>query len=218
MSILLYPLYTFLHLALLIWGIRLWIRTKDLSVLITSAVAFGLVYDNLVLSIGIFLSPGELLYYISFPRFILHQLVLPWIIYASYLFVLKAQISPPGRSKWVILLSFVVMLLGIITRVLPLKLEPVVMDGVNRYVFNGAVGPPVVSILAIGFAGVMGFFLWKKLGWAWVFLTSVMVFVGEGIPVEMIRRSVGSGGEVLFIFAMLSTAVKFFKTRPALRQ
>ena len=110
------------------------------------------------------------------------------------------------------------MLLGIITRVLPLKLEHVLMDGVNRYVFNGAVGPPLVSILSIGFAAFVGFLLWRKLGWPWVFITSMLVFVGEGIPVEMIRRSVGSGGEVLFIFAMISTAVMLFKTRFTLKQ
>jgi len=218
MSIFLYPVYALFHLVLLFWGIWAWMKTKDMSLLITIGVSFGLVYDNLVLSIGIILPPGELLYYISFPRFILHQLVLPWIIYASYLCVLTAGISPLIRRSWVVLLSFIVMGLGIFTRVLPLKLEPVLMDGVYRYVFNGAAGPPIVSILAIGFSACMGFLLWRKLGWPWVFITSVLVFVGEGIPVEMIRRSVGSGGEVLFILAMIGTSEMFFKTKPTVNR
>ena len=216
MSIFLYTTYTILHLCLLIWGLQIWVRTRSLSVLITVAVTFGLIYDNLVLALGSFLAPGDFLYFISLPRFVLHQLFLPWIIYASFLYVRMAGVDwavAAGRSKWIIWLSFFVMIMGIITRIVPLKLEPVAMDGINRYVFAAAKGPPIVSVVAIGFAAIMGFFLWRKLGWVWVFLTSVLVFVGEAIPVEMIRRSVGSGGEVLFIFAMLGTAVMLYKTR-----
>jgi len=33
----------------------------------------------------------------------------------------------------------------------------------------------------------------------------VLVFIGEGVPVEIVRRIVGSGAEVLFIIAMLMT-------------
>jgi len=86
-----------------------------------------------------------------------------------------------------------------------LSLEPVVMDGVTRYVAVGVQGPPLVSILSIGFVGIVGLLLWRRNGWPWEFLAALLVFVGEGIPIEWGRRIFGSGLEVLFLVAMLAT-------------
>lgn len=208
MSVLLYPSYTILHLALLAWGLESWRRTRRIGTLIIVAVTFGLVYDNLVLAIGATLGEGKLLFGLSVPRFVLHQLVLPWIIYAAFEQVRLAghPWAQGRRARWVIVfLVLVVMALGVLTRILPMDLHPVEMDGVVRYVDEGTVGPPIVSIVSIGFAGVTGFFLWRKNGWVWVLLTAVLVFIGEGLPMEGLRRLVGSGVEGLFIVAMLMT-------------
>jgi hypothetical protein len=102
-------------------------------------------------------------------------------------------------------LSIVVLVLGILTRIVPMDLQPSEMDGLSRYVDEGAAGPPVVSILAVGFAGVMGFLLWRKNKWPWLFLTTALVFIGEGIPVEAMRRVAGSGAEVLFMVTLIMT-------------
>jgi hypothetical protein len=67
------------------------------------------------------------------------------------------------------------------------------------------VGPPLVSILSIGFVGVVGLLLWRRNGWPWEFLATVLVFLGEGIPVEWVRRGLGSALELLFLAIMLAT-------------
>jgi hypothetical protein len=208
MSVFLYPFYAILNLVLLLWGLFLWRRTGRIGTLIIVAVTFGLVYDNLVLSSGSALDEGNLLLGLSIPRFVLHQLVLPWIIYASFEQARSAghrwAQGPPAR--WiVVVLTLAVMLLGVLTRIVPMDLRPVEMDGIIRYMNEGTIGPPLVSIVGIGFVGVVGWQLWRKNGWAWVFLTALLVFIGEGVPVEMVRRVVGSGAEVLFIVAMLVT-------------
>ena len=66
---------------------------------------------------------------------------------------------------------------------------------------EGASGPPIVSIVSIGFAGAMGLLLWIKNRWPWVFITALLVFIFEGIPIELVKRVAGSGAEVLFIMA-----------------
>jgi hypothetical protein len=76
------------------------------------------------------------------------------------------------------------------------------MDGVLRYVATNVSGPPIVSIVSIGFAGVMGIFLWRHAGWPWLTITALLVFIGEGIPSEAIRRVLGSGAEVLFMLVV----------------
>lgn len=208
MSFVFYLIYTVMNLGLLIGAIRTWSHDKRVSPLLIAAVTFGLVYDNLVLALGAFLDPGPMLRALSLPRFYLHQLVLPWIIWASFLQARSLGVSWTHK-RWiapaVLSFTFAVVLMGILTRIVPMDLQIAEMGGINRYVDEGAVGPPIVSILSIGFAGVMGWMFWRKKQWPWVLITAVLVFIGEGIPVELVRRVLGSGAEVLFIAAMLRT-------------
>ena len=208
MSIILYSVYTLANLALVIWGIAVWRRTRRVGTLLIVLVAIGVAYDNLILSLGNTLGAGSLLHGLSTPRFVLHQLILPWLIYAGYE---QARVAGHRRanhraSGWVVLvLTLLLILAGVLTRLVGLELEAEVMDGVTRYVAVGTVGPPLVSILSIGFVGVVGFLLWRRNGWPWEFLAAVLVFVGEGVPVEWVRRGLGSGFEVLFLAVMLAT-------------
>lgn len=208
MSVLLYALYTLANLILIGWGIAVWRRTRRVGTLLIILVTFGVFYDNLILSLGNALGSGPLLLGLSVPRFVLHQLLLPWLIYAAY-----EQARAGGHrwanhraSAWIALaLTLVVIALGVLTRLVPLKLEPEVMAGVTRYVAVGTVGPPLVSILSIGFVGIVGLLLWRRNGWPWEFLVAILVFIGEGVPIEWVRRGLGSGFEVLFLAVMLAT-------------
>jgi hypothetical protein len=203
---LLYVFYTAANLALLFWGLSLWRRYRLVSTLLIAAVIFGLVYDNLILSAGVRMQAGPLLYGLSLPRFILHQLILPWLILAAFDQARRAGIgwATGSRGRTVaIVAAAAVMVAGVLTRIVGVTWEPALMDGVTRYVAVGVAGPPLVSIVSIGFATVVGFFLWRKLGWPWIALAGVLVFIGEGIPVEAVKRVLGSGAEVLFMAAML---------------
>ena len=216
MSYLLYTFYLILNVALLLWGISMWSKRRRTSALLIAAVTFGLVYDNLILALGVILKPGPLFYALSLPRFYLHQLVLPWIIWASFLQARSLGIKWT-RKRWVgtavLSLTVAVVLLGVLTRIVPMDLQIVEMGGLIRYVDEGAIGSPIVSIVSIGFAGVMGWFLWSKHQWPWVLITALLVFIGEGIPVELVRRVIGSGAEVLFIAALLQTEKLIFVVR-----
>jgi hypothetical protein len=208
MSTYLYTLYALACFLLVGWGITVWRRTRRAGTLAIILVALGVGYDNLILSLGNLLGAGPLLYWLSVPRFVLHQLVLPWIIYAAFE---QARVAGHNwahhrASRWVtIAFVLVVTLTGILTRLAGLTLEPEVMDGVTRYVAVGTAGPPLVSILSIGFVGVVGLLLWRRNGWPWEFWAAILVFLGEGVPAEWVRRVLGSGFEILFLAVMLGT-------------
>jgi hypothetical protein len=217
MSIILYTVYTLICLLLIARGIVVWRRTRRMGTIFIILVTLGVGYDNLILSLGNTLGTGPLLLGLSVARFILHQLILPWIIYAGFQQAKVAGHPWANRpaTKWLSLaFVLVVTLLGVLTRLATLKLEPEVMDGVTRYVAVGTVGPPLVSILSIGFVGVVGLLLWRRNGWPWEFLATVLVFVGEGIPVEWVRRGLGSAFELLFLAIMLATDWWLATTRP----
>lgn len=208
MSVWLYAAYTLLYILIMGWGARLWLQTRRFGILILLAVTFGVFYDNLILALGNVFKAGELLYALSVPRFALHQLILPWVIVVGALQARDAGIAWAQSQRALqlaIASSGALMAFGVLTRVLPLQLAPEMMDGVTRYVATNSHGPPLVSILALTFVGVSGFFLWRKCGWVWVFAMSLLVFVGEAIPDESLRRSLGSGVEVMWLVAMLAT-------------
>lgn len=208
MSVWLYAVYTLLYILIMGWGARLWLQTRRPGVLILLAVTFGVFYDNLILALGNVFGAGELLYALSVPRFALHQLILPWVIVVGALQARDAGIAwaQSPRALWLAIASSgALMAFGVFTRVLPLQLAPEIMDGVMRYVAANLHGPPLVSILALVFVGVSGFFLWRQCDWVWVFALSLLVFVGESVPDESLRRLLGSGVEVMWLVAMLAT-------------
>jgi hypothetical protein len=208
MSVIVYGLYTSLNLVLFIYGLILWQRDHRMGTFLIAVVTFGLVYDNTILMLGVVLEGGPLLYTLSLPRFYLHQLALPWIIWASYLQVRSLGHDWDQRvlvSRAVLSLTILTLLLGVLSRLVPMDLQLVEMGGLRRYMDKGASGPPIVSVVSIGFAGVMGIQLWRRNGWPWVLLSAILVFISEGFPSELIRRVIGSGAEVLFIVALLRT-------------
>ncbi len=207
MSGLLYPSYALAYVVLLAWGSRLLVRRPRASTAIILAVTFGVFWDNLVLAFGGLLGDGELLLALSVPRFALHQLVLPWLIYAAWSMADQAG-HGWAAQRWAqpgaISLALLVMAAGIATRLLGVTLEPAVLDGVLRYVAVGIKGPPIVSIVSIAFVGVAGIRFWRS-GWPWVTVAAIAVAVGEGFPDESVRRVVGSALELVFIAVLLET-------------
>lgn len=208
MSIYLYGFYTLAYLVLLGYGALLWRRQRRISTLLLLAVTFGVFYDNLILTLGNQFEPGAPLHALSVPRFVLHQVVLPWILYAAYAQARQAGqswVQKPALGWGAILLSALVMIAGVATRLWGLHLEPEVMDGVLRYVAVGVSGPPIVSIVSIGIVGVGGLAFWRQNRWPWIFLSAVAVFIGETLPDESLRRAVGSALEVVFMAVLFVT-------------
>jgi len=208
MSIYLYGFYTLAYTVLLFYGALLWRRQHQVSTLLLLLVTFGVFYDNLILTLGNQFGTGDLLHTLSIPRFVFHQLLLPWIIYAAY--AQARQARQPWAQKPVLgwgtaILSTLVMIAGIATRLWGLHLEPEVMDGVLRYVAMGVSGPPIVSIVSIGTVGVGGLIFWRQNRWPWIFLSVVAVFIGETLPDESLRRAVGSALEVVFMAVLFVT-------------
>lgn len=218
MSILLYAVYTAVHLILLFWGVQIWRRHHTLSTALLAAISFGLFYDNLILVLGTWLGAGSLLLALSWPRFILHHLLLPWVIVAAYD---QARLTGASWTRWrwgratAVLVSSLVLMVGIFTRLVPMTLEPAVMDGVGRYVAHSVSGPPIVSIVSIGLVGVMSISWWRHKQWPWLTLIVLIVFIGEGYPSEAVRRVVGSGLEAVLMWMLYLTTVRFWQPQAA---
>jgi hypothetical protein len=208
MAAFLYPLYALLYVGLLGYAGWIYRRTHTWSAFFVLCILVGLFYDNLILSIGGMMGTGSLLETLSWPRFILHQLVLPLLIPAIVAQARRAGIgwtNHPQAARITIVATLITIVLGIFTRLVGQQLEPEIVDGVLRYSATNTSGPPLVSILSIGFAGFTGWFLWRKAGWPWVFWIALAVLVGESLPARNLRLFLGSGIEVVFMWVILQT-------------
>ncbi|HYO42119.1 MAG TPA: hypothetical protein VES19_02870 [Candidatus Limnocylindrales bacterium] len=217
MSALLYPTYAIAYLVLLGYGLTILRAGPRASTGILLLVTFGVFWDNLVLAIGGLVGEGDLLLALSVPRFALHQLALPWIIYAGWSMAEQAGHAwarRPGARAVAIAVSALVMAAGIATRLAGLTLEAEVLDGVLRYVAVGVKGPPVVSIVSIGVVGVIGLAFWRRGGWPWITLAAAAVFIGESFPDEGVRRAIGSAVEVVFLLVLFITQRRIDAGRP----
>lgn len=209
MSAVLYYLYTLIYLGLLVYSLQVYRRTRRRAAILSWAILAGLFYDNLILSLGTLLEPGPLLEFLSYPRFYLHQLVLPWLVLVSFdLARMSGQRwAQSSRAGWASLaLVLLILVAGALTRLVGLQLELEILDGVARYRAIGVSGPPLVSILSIGFTAVIGLLMWRRSGWPWLFLASLAVFIAEGaIRADFLRLVLGSGLEVVFMWTVLQT-------------
>lgn len=206
MSGLLYYCYTFVYCLLCGWSAIIWRKTRSLGTFSLLLVMLGLLYDNLILSLGNFIGIGPLLQALSWPRFAMHQLVLPWITYAAYDQLRLEDVAwaqKPAARTGTIIFTILTTAAGIFTRLKPLRLKPTELDGVTRYAAEGVKGPPLVSILSIGAVGAAGYFVWRKQRSPWLLLTVIAVFIVEGFHKEAVRRIFGSGLEVLLMVLLL---------------
>jgi len=208
MGVILYPLYAFLYLVLLGYSVWVFRRTRTWSTLFLILIISGLLYDNLILSAGGLLGAGPLLETLSWPRFILHQFVLPLLIPVAAVQAGRAGLTwarHPTARIISVAATLLTITLGVLTRLVGQELQAESIDGVLRYSAVHVSGPPLVSILSIGFACVVGWFLWRRSGWPWLFWVGLAVFIGEGLPVKGLRLMIGSGIELIFMWIALQT-------------
>lgn len=201
-----YLAYVLIDILLIGWALRLWRGSGRSGPFFLALVLFGLAYDSAIVALGRWLPAGPLLEALSWPRFILHQLILPWIIVSAFEQARAAGLGWAAQP-WSARLAWggaaLVMVLGILTRLVGVGLRPEVIGGLTRYVAEGVSGPPLVSIVSVGFVGVVGLLLWRAQRWPWTALLVLAVFIVETLPMPDLRLVLGAALEVVLLAALL---------------
>jgi hypothetical protein len=193
---------------------------------LTALIIAGLVYDNLVVSLGATIGVGPLLEILSYPRFALHALLTPFMMIAVTQIAVAGGIRWAGEQPWrtiVWVLVVAMMLVGAYEGLLGLKIVPACFDGILRYTANlypshfcfegqeaiSGSGPPVPSIVGNIVTLVMGFALWRSHGWPWLMLGSLLMFGAAAVPIRAFGMAASNAGEAILIISYVVTIYRF---------
>lgn len=204
---LIYGIYTLAHTATLVWSITLFTRSPHLGLALVMLVLVGLVYDNLVITIGDQIGEGVLLETLNKGRYWCHGLLSPLLlIFAVQVFhQTKASWDKPWINSITWLLTLCLIAIEVLTRMVKLNLKPVTFAGTLRYkeVIPSKELPVILVILLIGAIGAIA---WGTLHWSWMFWGALVMLLGSAVPTTTkVGPSIGSGVEVLFGISLIAT-------------
>jgi hypothetical protein len=231
-SVFAFPLYVVIHLCSLLVCLYMWKVYRAPGAALTALIIAGLVYDNLIVSLGASIGIGPLLETLSLPRFVLHALLTPFMMIAVTQIAVAGGIRWAGSQPWltiVWLLVVTMMLLGAYEGLLDLELVPACFDGILRYTANlypshfcfegqeviSGSGPPVPSIVGNIVTFIMGFALWRAHGWPWLMLGALLMFGAAAVPIRAFGMAASNAGEVVLLISYAAAIYRFGrKSRP----
>lgn len=204
------------YLVLLGWGITLaarhgWLTPANLPLLVLAA----LVYDNLIIGLGIFIGEGALLEGLNLARFWIHALVTP-VLVAWALHSLRRAGHGFAQARWYQVASIAAALaltvLEYFLEVRGLSIVPEEEYGALSYSnAEPASGPPVMVLIVAGVLLIVGAMLWKKQRWPWLFVGAVIMTFGSAVELPLPSGAITNAFELVLLISIMAT--KAFQDR-----
>ena len=160
-----------------------------------------LIYGNFICGIGSFLGEGQLLRALNAPRFFFHVFATPILFVIAY-DLAKGFGVPAAGSRAVVaalwVLSIALVLAGMVMELGAMHLVPKMEMGSLRYA-HPVPKPPLGPIVANLFTIAAGALIWRKSGWAGLFVCSIVMLLSAGIPPKLFGQLPGNAGEIIFM-------------------
>jgi hypothetical protein len=212
MAAIFFPIYTLFNLGLMIWSVSLFKEQSQasISILILILVLFGMIYDNLIISIGRLIDEGALLELLSRLRFLLHNLFVPLLVVCTAKLISQSGISWASNplfdyGTWLIAIGLI--LYGLICELQCQELILINFSGTLRYKSQN-VGIPISTILTSLIVAIAGGIIWHEIQLPWMFIGTVVMIFGNGLATAAYRPLIGSAVDLLFILGLLVTEIK----------
>ncbi|MEO1288308.1 MAG: hypothetical protein AAFV93_11110 [Chloroflexota bacterium] len=206
MQTILYFMLAGIHAIAFISIARLYLSERISYTLIATLTVLGLFYDNLIIGLGSFIGEGSLLKLLNSGRFYIHALVTPLLIIFAY-GVLQQLLDKNKYDKiWhsaFCVLAVVMVVLGSISDIFNLTLIAKFEAGTLRYINDATHGPPIPAIITIVVMIIVGFVIWRYVGWSWLALGSIVMFVAAAVGAS--SNLIANIGEVVFVLAIVAT-------------
>ncbi|WP_226645014.1 phospholipid phosphatase [Mesobacillus subterraneus] len=205
-----YGLYSLAYMFLFLWGLKLSIKYGFFTWLnVLLLVTFGLIYDNLVLSLGSMIGEGPILKGLNVMRYWFHAFFTPLLIIFSWSAIIRKKGIHWLNERTGFLATGIFTIAMIIAELMQntigLKLEPSRNYGVLSYEAAGSHGPPIM-IIGVTFALLLaGFILWKKLQWKWMAVGVILMGIGSAVPIPLGSDAATNGFELILLISLWAT-------------
>ncbi len=195
---------------LLVWGIALVARrrrrrTSDLALLVLSA----LVYDNAVIGLGAWIGEGTGLEALNAVRYWLHAFVTPLLVLVAWSFLARAGVRW-AKTVWARVIAVVItgalivyeVIVGAASAQLVARQEYGTLSYSNE---NAPGGPPLMVLVVAAALLVAGIWVWKRQGWPWLCVVTVVMVIGSAVPFDIASGAVTNAFELVLLIGVLAT-------------
>ncbi len=203
--------YAVVVVVMFLWSFR-WGDNTSPRLWFLRLLMFGMWYDNCMQSLGNWAVDFDWYLPLSYPRWALHVMVLPfmWMFAVSTMRLAGIRFAENRlfiSSVWVIIAVSIAY--GVWVDVITQQLELISPLGVTKYT-SAHSGLPYPTIIANIAVMIMGIAVWRASGWPWLFLGAIFIFLlnGGAAGQEWSFLS-GNLAEVVFAFALLQTEKHF---------
>ena len=228
-----FGLFSLAHLAITLWAARLWLKQRAPAAGLIAIVTAGLIWDNGIVALGSTIGVGDTLHTLSFPRFCLHAILTPVMIWAAVVIGSEAGIRWLGSTaaRTVTLLVTAASIAWGCYELFHLEIFPACTDGVVRYTTSVPVsqlcspdqvpvragGPPIPAIISVLLVIGIGAWMGIRKRWPWMFVGGVVMFIGAALPSSQFGLAPGNLAEVVYSASLLATIAYLLRQREKVR-
>ncbi|MBS3681313.1 hypothetical protein KGF86_14015 [Ornithinibacillus massiliensis] len=202
---------------LFLWGISLARKYGFLTFAnVILLVLLGLVYDNVMIALGKYIGEGHTLESLNLLRYWLHTFITPTLILFAWNTYYRTGLPTAKKTGWKVLaaiLTIGLILYESLTTLVGLELRPNWKNGVLTYEGSGSALMVIIITIVIG---VVGFILWKKFHFPWLFIGTLSMVLGGILAGWLHSFPIMNILELLFMASILMT--KQFQDRNQLAE
>lgn len=199
-------LFLVIRIATQLSGKRQWLNYSIFQIF----VLFSLAYDNGIIAAGHLIGEGELLKRLSSVRFWLHAFATPTLILVGYYILRSSQVKFSKHiithiAAWLITVGLIIYQIVSSTIHEVNSLTPIEEYGVLRYTSESLAGPPFMVIIVGFLLLLIGVIVLVKQKWVWLFVGTVLLFVGQGIQIPLASTALTNIYELLLMVSIWIT-------------
>ncbi|SEN48472.1 hypothetical protein [Lihuaxuella thermophila] len=212
MDAFLYPVITCLYLILFIWSLRFFHESSFWGSLWVLFIIVGLIYNNLILSVGRWIGVGDVLEVLSMFRYLLHVLLTPTLVFVALDILRRIHVEwSEYLSTRIVynLYTFSLTVVGVYSEILWINLEPTEINGVLAYIpadsnihFSYSTFLTLIPLL------ISGIVVWKRLRWPILIFGVLMALAGGVLTLASESMSLGSAFELILMWSLVVTEQK----------
>ncbi|MGG4480875.1 hypothetical protein [Paenibacillus illinoisensis] len=201
-------LFLVVRIAAQLSGKRQWLNYAIFQIF----VLFSLAYDNGIIAAGRFIGEGELLKGLSSVRFWLHAFATPTLVLVGYYILRSSQVKFSKHiithiAAWVITVGLIIYQISSTLQEVK-SLIPIQEYGVLRYTSESLAGPPFMVIIVGFLLLLIGIIVLVKQKWVWLFVGTLLLFVGQALPIPVASTAVTNLFELILMVSIWVTTSK----------